>query len=97
MKEICELINQLTALELRMAKESHSEIYARQIQRMKNAIEQMGYQYQIPLNEKISEARTDLEVNIVGDKSTDLEVQEVIKPIIYEQGKLIQKGIAIAS
>jgi hypothetical protein len=71
----------------------------RHIDRMKSSIEEEGYIYHSPINERYTEMRIDCEASIVGDTNDRMIIQDVIKPIIYkiENGErsIVQKGIVI--
>src|SRR6185437_4982238 len=62
-----------------------------------------GISYHNPLNEEFNDTRTDCEASIAGSVTDDLEITEVIKPIIYysyfDSGKpmkgIAQKGVVV--
>jgi hypothetical protein len=86
-----DLVNQIFEVEKKAAllKEEHS--LQRNINRLKDLIENdlfkgtstVGLSYHNPLGEKYSETRTDCDASIAGLRLDDLEIMEVIKPIIY--------------
>lgn len=92
MKPIVEIINQLTLLE---DKVGQTEEHARSFNRIKQALSEMGYTYNNPLNEVYKETRTDLEATIVGDNTSNLVVTKVIKPIIVKDAQIIQRAVVI--
>jgi hypothetical protein len=76
---------------------------------MKDAFEELGLFYEDPMGQSYKETRTDLEATISGQGTENLEVVEVIKPIIrvsrlvnsQETGgaralsRIAQKGIVV--
>jgi iron uptake system EfeUOB component EfeO/EfeM len=95
MKPLIEIANQLHSLEKKIEKESHSSLYTRHIQRMRQALQEMGISYHSPEGEKYSETRTDVEANITGTPSANMKITEVIKPIVMQNNSIIQAGIVI--
>ena len=95
------IINQLFELEKKIQRSADAATLQRPVDRIKEALTELGYQSHNPLGEPCNETRTDLEVNIVGNEVRDLVVTDVIKPIIfYKEGDkttILQKGIVIAS
>lgn len=95
------IINQLFELEKKIQRSADAVTLQRPVDRIKEALTELGYQSHNPLGEPCNETRTDLEVNIVGNEVQDLVVTDVIKPIIfYKEGDkttILQKGIVIAS
>lgn len=95
MKPLIEIANQLFTLEKKTEKESHTALYARQIQRMKASLEEMGITYHNPEGEKYSETRTDVEANITGNPTNNMKILDVIKPIVIQNGSIVQTGVVI--
>lgn len=95
------IINQLFELEKKIQRSADVATLQRPVDRIKEALAELGYQSHSPLGESCNETRTDLEMNIVGDNVQDLVVTDVIKPIIYfkegDKTIILQKGIVIAS
>jgi len=79
--------------------ESDSPGVKRNVQRMKDVLDEAGILLMNPLGEPYQETRTDLEANIAAAGRGPLFVLEVIKPVLYAQqatGKaLLQKGVVI--
>lgn len=92
MKPLIEIINQLAVLE---DKTINSEELTRPFNRIKLALEEMGYTYSSPVNEPYKETRTDLEATITGDSTVNLTITKVIKPIIIKDGQMIQRAVVI--
>ncbi|MDI3321986.1 hypothetical protein [Pinibacter soli] len=108
-----DLVNQVFEIERKtqQLKEDHS--IQRNINRLKSLIESelfasnegVGLTYHDPLGEPYSQTRTDCEASIAGNVTEDLEIVEVIKPIIFcnELGndfgikKIIQKAVIVAA
>jgi len=72
----------------------------RNIQRMKDLLDEAGILLMNPMGEPYQETRTDLEANIASTAARGgLFVLDVIKPVLYaqqEQGRaLLQKGVVI--
>lgn len=91
-----EIVNSIALLELKLKADGQAEKYERQLNRIHAALEQEGYQYLCPAGEPYSETRTDVEATISGEGSGNLSILQVIKPVIYCEGVLVQKGIVIA-
>ena len=97
---IIQLINQVHDLDKKAsAKEEKSLL--RNINRIKELIQEEGFLIVNPLGQPLDDTRTDCEASIAGDKTESLNIVEVIKPVIYKkssQGEaaLIQRGIVIA-
>jgi hypothetical protein len=91
-----EIVNSIALLEIKLKSDGLANKYERQLNRIHNALQQEGFEYSCPLGEAYSETRTDLEVTIGGDANESLSILQVIKPIIYQSGQLVQKGIVIA-
>jgi hypothetical protein len=92
MKQLFEIINQLSTMELKLGEQ---EEYKRYFSRCRQSFEEMGYVYYSPVNEKYSETRTDIEASITGSESKNMVISQVIKPVIVKDGVIVQKGIAI--
>lgn len=92
MKPVLEIINQLTNLEQKIGS---NEEHERNFNRIKQALEEMGYTYSFPIGEAYSETRTDVEASIVGETMTDLIITKVIKPIVIKDNQIAQRGVVI--
>lgn len=92
MKPIIEIINQLNLLESKVNKTGETE---RSFNRMRQALSELGFSYSSPLNEEYKDTRTDVEATIVGLNSDKLVITNVIKPIIVQDSKIIQRAVVI--
>ncbi|MCU0431212.1 MAG: hypothetical protein MUF42_14710 [Cytophagaceae bacterium] len=94
------LVNQLSEMEKKMNLKSDSSLQ-RSFQRIKTLLSDAGIVYSIPMGEAFNETRTDCEASIAGDSINQLQITEVIKPIVWRKEgsslSLIQKGIVIVS
>lgn len=102
-KPLLTALNQVYELEQRIAKQGDSCNLRRNIDRLKDAFEELGLVYEDPMGQRVNETRTDLEVSIAGIGTENLIVVEVIKPVIraVDRGmpgfsKVVQRGIAVA-
>jgi hypothetical protein len=95
MKSLIEIANQVHTLEKKMAKTTDSTQYTRHIQRIRQALEEMGITYHSPEGEKYTDSRTDIEANLTGNPSDNMGITDVIKPIVMQDGKIVQTGIVI--
>jgi len=104
-KQYLFMLNQLFEIEQKIGKIQEGNSVNRNIDRIKDFFltealpEGQGLMYHNPLGEKFDETRTDCEATISGNGHDNLQVIEVIKPIIYfkyEQTQIVaQKGIVI--
>ncbi len=92
MKPIIEIINQLTTLESKVNKSEETE---RSFNRIKHALSEMGYSYSSPIHEEYKDTRTDIEATIVGKTTNKLVITKVIKPIIVQDSKIVQRAVVI--
>lgn len=94
-----ELANQVFELEHKLAKIEGTERLGRNIRRMKQALENAGIRTHNPLGESWSETRTDCEASISGSQTEDLQIIEVIKPVLRREDdgiqQIIQRGVVI--
>lgn len=86
-----DLINQVFEIEKKTAQLKEDNSLQRNINKLKDLIENelfksndgAGLTYYNPLGEKYSQSRTDCEASIAGTETGNLEIVEVIKPIIF--------------
>ncbi len=95
MKQIIEIVNQLYTLETKIEKDGNGANYGRHLQRMKQALEDMGWSYHNPQGEKYTETRTDVEATITGEPTDSMTIVQVIKPIVMQAKQIVQAGIVI--
>jgi hypothetical protein len=100
-KDHLRIINQLFEVDKKIRSIHGAEGVLRNLERIKNYFEEMGYHIYNPLGEPYSETRTDCEASIAGTSTENLYIQEVIKPIVHQvqqgESRIIQKGIVIAA
>lgn len=103
LKPFLSALGQLYELQRKLNKLEAVDPLLRNIDKMKDAFEQMGYRIEDPLGQAYNETRVDLEASIAGSSTEDLVVTEVIKPIIRyvvrdssgEYTKIIQRGVVV--
>jgi len=106
-----DLINQVFEIEKKASLMQEQNSISRNINKIKEMIENeffshesqqhsVGFIYHNPIGESYNETRTDCEASISGTSTDDLEIIEVIKPIIFlKQGgikKMVQKAVVVA-
>ena len=92
---LVQLCNQVAELEHKHNADSNLSAIGRNVNRMKNTLEQLGYRYHNPLGEAYSEDRSDCEANLLdGSTGNQLRISKVLKPAVFrqeaEQPKLVQ-------
>lgn len=86
-----DFINQIFEIEKKANNLSEENSINRNINKIKGLVEEelfkgsstIGLTYQNPLGEDYSDTRTDCEATIAGEGAENLEIIEVVKPIIY--------------
>jgi hypothetical protein len=86
-----DFINQIFEIEKKVNNLSEENSINRNINKIKSLIEEdfikgssrIGLTYYNPLGETYTDTRTDCEATIAGEETENLEIIEVIKPIIY--------------
>jgi len=104
-KQYLFMLNQLFEIEQKIGKIQEPNSVHRNIDRLKDFFETealsegQGLVFHNPIGEKFDETRTDCEATISGTGHDNLEIIEVIKPIIYvkygQTQMIAQKGIVI--
>jgi len=104
-KNYLTILNQIFEIENKLAKIQEQNSIQRNIDRLKDFFstdalsDDQGLEYHNPIGERYNETRTDCEANISGTSHENLEIIEVLKPIIYAKignSKIvIQKAIVI--
>jgi hypothetical protein len=99
------ILNQLFEIENKLKNVKEPNSIQRNIDRMKDyfetgaLMEGQGLMYHNPLGESYNETRADCEASISGNSHENLEIIEVVKPIIYfkygDMKTIIQKAIVI--
>jgi hypothetical protein len=101
-QEWLDLINQVFEIEKKVQSLKEENSIQRNINKIKGLFEDgfftdSGLSYYNPLGEKYSDTRTDCEATIAGSDVENLEIIEVIKPIInftYKENGIIKTTIA---
>jgi len=83
--------NQLYQIEQKISKLTEQNSVQRNIDRIKEELKTIGLIIEDPIGQKYDETRTDCEANIAGDSTENLEITEVLKPII----RFTQNGISV--
>jgi len=104
-KHLSFILNQLFEIENKLKNIKEPSSIQRNIDRMKDYFETdalangQGLAYYNPIGESYDETRTDCEASISGASHENLEIIEVIKPIIYaivgNTKLVVQKAIVI--
>ena len=98
-KEFLILLNNLYEVEKKLTMHSDSGYINRNIEKMKDALAELGFFYEDPMGQTYKETRTDLDASISGSSTECLIVVEVIKPIVrYGDAnftRVVQKGIVV--
>jgi len=89
-KEYLLVINQIFEMENKISKLTENNSLQRNLDKIKNMFADMGLTFDNPIGEKYDETRTDCEASITGDSAENLEIVEVLKPIV----RLSQNGIS---
>lgn len=98
--QLLRVINQVFELEKKSNQKEELIPIRRNLARIKDAFTEMGLAWNDPLGEAYSDTRTDCEASIAGDSTDNLQITEVIKPIVWMKdgttNYIIQKGVVIA-
>lgn len=98
-KYIFQVLNSLFEIENKLSIHGDPGNVRRSIDRIKEALETEGLFYENPMGQDFAETRTDVEASITGVGTDDLQIVEVIKPIIRlgerSSSRIIQKGIVV--
>ncbi len=98
-KFVLQVLNNLCDLDRKLSIHGDPGNAKRNVERIKETIEDIKVFYEDPMGQSFSETRTDLEATITGEGSDNLKVVEVIKPIIRvgdrNFSRVVQKGIVI--
>ena len=92
MKQIIDIINQLSVLEDKIGR---TEDHERCFNRIKQSLLEIGYNYSSPLNEPYRDTRTDIDATIIGESNGSLIITKVIKPIISKDAQILQRGVVV--
>lgn len=93
------LLNNLYEIERKLAVHGDAGNASRNVEKMKDAFAGEGLFYEDPMGQPYKETRTDLDASISGSSTENLQVVEVIKPIVragqQEYSRVVQRGIVI--
>jgi len=96
---LCNIINQLHNIEIKVKELDQSNRLERRFERIKSQLEVLSLFIHDPLHEAYDSTRLDCEASIAGDKTENLQIVEVIKPIVFhrqgEINSIIQRGVVI--
>lgn len=87
-KVYLDFVNQIFEIEKKVLNINEENSILRNVNKLRGQLEDgffkdVGLTYHNPIGEKYSETRTDCEATIAGTDVENLEIIEVIKPIIY--------------
>lgn len=93
------IINQIFEIEKKAHRLETGSSVMRNIRRIRDSFEEMGFTYDNPIGESYDETRTDCEASISGTYLENLKITEVIKPVIRLNSdgfsQIVQRGIVI--
>lgn len=99
-----DFINQIFEIEKKTANIEEDNSIQRNLNKIKGMLEEeffrgnnlIGFTYHNPIGENYSDTRTDCEATIAGVDINNLEIIEVIKPIVfcaYQENDVVMKSI----
>lgn len=99
-----DFINQIFEIEKKTVNIEEENSIQRNINKIKGILEEeffrgnnlIGFTYHNPIGENYSDTRTDCEATIAGNDVNNLEIIEVIKPIVfcaYQENDVVMKSI----
>jgi hypothetical protein len=98
-KFVIPVLNNLCDIDRKLSLHGDPGNIRRNVERIRETIEEIKVFYEDPMGQSFSETRTDLEATITGEGSDNLKVVEVMKPIIRvgdrNFSRVVQKGIVI--
>lgn len=98
-KEFLFIINQIFEMENKVSKLTENNSLQRNLDKIKNMLSEMGLTFDNPIGQKFDETRTDCEASITGSSTENLEIIEVLKPIVRlsqnGHSAIVQKGVVI--
>ena len=94
------IINQIFEIDKKAKANQYSKI-ERNIKRLNNELESLGYVVENPEGRSYSVTDSDLEVSMSDQLSKNPKVTKVLKPVIYEindgERVLVQKGVVVVA
>jgi len=108
-KAYLDILNQVFEIEKKLSALQEPNSIQRNVNKLKEIMEQglglqggddtPGFVYHNPIGEDYNITRTDCEASIAGDSTENLQITEVIKPIIRLQGAgasfIVQKAVVV--
>ncbi len=99
-ENLCNIINQFFEIKRKVLNQDVEKSLSRNLKRITNELENMGYVIHDPIGEKYDLSRLDCEAMATGPNGNkELAIVEVIKPIIYQKRNdrniIIQKAVII--
>lgn len=98
-QSVCQIINQIHSIQNKVLEQNDSNGMVRKFERLHKSFEAFNMFIHNPIGEAYNATRMDCEATISGSGTENLQIVEVIKPIIYlkENGRneIIQRGIVI--
>jgi hypothetical protein len=98
-RRLLTMLNQVFEIEKKLSLHGDPNNLGRNVNRSKDAMEELSFFYENPIGEDFQETRTDLEATISGKGTEGLKIVEVIKPIIRcgrrDLSRIVQKGIVV--
>ncbi|MDF1695153.1 MAG: hypothetical protein P1U56_04950 [Saprospiraceae bacterium] len=96
---LCNIINQLHAIENKINELPENHKLDRRFNRIKQQFQELDLHVHNPIDEPYDETRIDCEASVAGDKTDNLHIVEVIKPIVFlregNTNQIIQRGVVI--
>lgn len=93
--------NQLFDAEKKVQRNKALQPVQKNLERIRQSLEEIGIRLVNPHGEKYDELRTDCEASLAGDASKPLFISEVLKPIIIRQSEnspiIVQRAVVIVS
>lgn len=97
---LCKIINQIHSIESKLMTDEKNASLKRKFERIRGHFEELNIVIHNPKGEAYSETRLDCEASISGDQTDNLEIIEVLKPVVFlkdgEFKEIIQRGVVIA-
>ena len=98
---MCNIINQLFLIEQKVMGKEGSTFLKRRFDRINDELKTLHYTFLNPLGERYDPSRIDYEASISGEGAEEMNIIEVIKPIIFHGDaharKVLQRGIVIVA
>ncbi len=102
-KYVLTVLNQVFEIERRLSKMDDPAKLSRPLEKLKEAFDsdEVTFIIENPISQKYDITRTDVDATIAGPEHEELEITEVLKPIIKMtrngMSRIVQKGVVIVS